>query len=82
METARLLLRRFVPQDAAALSVYRSEPEVSRYQPWDSPLLREDAQQWAATFSAGGPRHRPRLGRLGQAQSPPGRTGAARGLTA
>jgi RimJ/RimL family protein N-acetyltransferase len=32
--TARLLLRRSVPEDAEAISAYRSDPQVHRYQGW------------------------------------------------
>jgi RimJ/RimL family protein N-acetyltransferase len=32
--TDRLRLRRSVPEDAAAISVYRTDPEVRRYQGW------------------------------------------------
>ena len=32
--TARLLLRRSRPEDAAGISTYRSDPEVGRYQGW------------------------------------------------
>jgi RimJ/RimL family protein N-acetyltransferase len=33
--TARLVLRRSVPEDAEGISVYRSLPEVRRYQGWE-----------------------------------------------
>ncbi len=33
--TERLLLRRSTPEDAAAISAYRSDPDVHRYQGWD-----------------------------------------------
>ena len=33
--TERLLLRRSRPEDAEAISVYRSDPDVHRYQGWD-----------------------------------------------
>ena len=33
--TERLLLRRSRPEDAEAISAYRSQPEVRRYQGWD-----------------------------------------------
>lgn len=33
--TERLLLRRSRPEDAAAISAYRSDPEVRRYQGWE-----------------------------------------------
>ncbi len=34
IETERLLLRRSLPKDAEAISAYRSDPEVHRYQGW------------------------------------------------
>lgn len=34
LQTERLRLRRSVPEDAAAISAYRSEPAVRRYQGW------------------------------------------------
>ena len=33
--TARLLLRRSLPEDATTISTYRSDPEVHRYQGWE-----------------------------------------------
>jgi len=36
IETSRLVLRRFSMDDLPALVVYRSEPQVSRYQSWDT----------------------------------------------
>ncbi|UIX31752.1 GNAT family N-acetyltransferase [Streptomyces sp. GQFP] len=56
METARLRLRRFTPADAPALAAYRSDPEVSRYQSWESPVPSAEAERLAATLSAGDPR--------------------------
>jgi RimJ/RimL family protein N-acetyltransferase len=37
IRTDRLVLRRFVPADAAMLSDYRSDPQVARYQSWPTP---------------------------------------------
>ena len=34
--TERLLLRRSVPEDAETIATYRSDPEVSRYQGWET----------------------------------------------
>ncbi|HEY3438562.1 MAG TPA: GNAT family protein [Actinotalea sp.] len=48
LRTARLVLRRFQEQDAATLAAYRSEPDVARYQGWDTPFTQEQA----ATFIA------------------------------
>jgi len=39
----RLVVRAFLLGDAAAFSAYRSDPEVARYQSWDTPLSIEDA---------------------------------------
>jgi RimJ/RimL family protein N-acetyltransferase len=36
LESPRLVLRRFTPEDVPALAAYRNEPEVSRYQSWES----------------------------------------------
>jgi RimJ/RimL family protein N-acetyltransferase len=36
-ETERLSLRRFRPDDAVAFAAYRSDPDVARYQGWDTP---------------------------------------------
>jgi aminoglycoside 6'-N-acetyltransferase len=36
IETPRLRVRRFRDDDAAALAGYRSDPEVARYQDWES----------------------------------------------
>jgi len=40
----RLVLRRFQPRDAEALAAYRSDPEVARYQAWDTCSLDEAAR--------------------------------------
>ncbi|MET7907400.1 GNAT family N-acetyltransferase [Streptomyces avermitilis] len=56
METVRLVLRKFTLGDAPALAAYRSDPEVSRYQSWESPVSTEEAERLAVTLSAGDPR--------------------------
>lgn len=45
LDTARLRLRSFVPQDAPRIAAYRSEPEVARYQSWTPPYTQEQAAQ-------------------------------------
>lgn len=45
-ETPRLILRAFRPEDAAAFSAYRSEPEVARFQGWSAPYSLEQAQEF------------------------------------
>ncbi|MEU2427440.1 GNAT family protein [Streptomyces sp. NPDC007851] len=56
METTRLVLRGFGPRDAPALAAYRSDPDVSRYQSWGSPVPLAEAERLAAGFAAGDPR--------------------------
>ena len=36
LETPRLIIRRFQDKDLAAFVDYRNDPEVARYQSWDS----------------------------------------------
>jgi RimJ/RimL family protein N-acetyltransferase len=47
LRTERLLLRRLVPSDAAAITAYRSLPEVARYQSWGA-CTSEDAERLIA----------------------------------
>ena len=47
LRTARLLLRRLIPADAAAIAAYRSRPDVARYQSWET-YTREDADRLVA----------------------------------
>jgi len=55
--TARLLLRRFLPQDAEPFAAYRSDPDVARYQGWSAPYPVADARQLIAEVSTmDGPR--------------------------
>ncbi len=44
LETSRLLLREFVPEDADALSLVLSDPETMRYYP--APLDRSEVEAW------------------------------------
>jgi RimJ/RimL family protein N-acetyltransferase len=48
IQTPRLLLRSFLPHDAAAFAVYRSDPEVAQYQSWDVPYSLADAERFVA----------------------------------
>lgn len=41
LETARLRLRRFIEADMPAFLAYRNDPEVARYQSWESMTERE-----------------------------------------
>jgi|1185.fasta_scaffold27677_2 RimJ/RimL family protein N-acetyltransferase len=48
--TERLRMRRSVPEDAEAISAYRSVPDVGRYQGWDrtdAPFLRHEFEAMA-----------------------------------
>ncbi|GAA1284287.1 GNAT family protein [Saccharothrix xinjiangensis] len=51
----RLVLRRFRPGDAEAFAAYRSDPEVARYQAWDTPLSLEQAAAAVARHAAADP---------------------------
>lgn len=53
--TDRLTIRRFEATDAAALAVYRSEPEVARYQTWDAPFPQEQAERFVAALATSDP---------------------------
>ncbi|MGS0687838.1 GNAT family N-acetyltransferase [Nakamurella sp. GG22] len=44
LTTPRLRLRPLTRGDAAALSAYRSDPAVARYQPWTVPFTVQDAE--------------------------------------
>lgn len=59
LETPRLTLRRFRPTDLAAFLAYRNDPEVARYQSWESITERPAAlfiaeQQSARPGTPGG----------------------------
>jgi aminoglycoside 6'-N-acetyltransferase len=51
LDTPRLTLRRFRPDDAAALSAYRSDPAVARYQGWSAPFSLEQAREWLRDYN-------------------------------
>ncbi|GAA2602207.1 GNAT family protein [Winogradskya consettensis] len=55
IETERLVLRRFREDDAAVLAAYRSEPEVARYQSWNSPYSLDKARYSVQTMVAADP---------------------------
>jgi len=48
LRTIRLLLRPFVPSDATTFALYRSDPEVARYQGWEAPFSVPQAQAFIA----------------------------------
>ncbi|GAB2566519.1 N-acetyltransferase [Paractinoplanes abujensis] len=53
--TERLILRRFRKDDAPVLAAYRSDPDVARYQSWDSPFSLLRAETAVANFIASDP---------------------------
>lgn len=53
--TERLLLRRFRDADVETLAVYRSDPEVARYQSWDAPFPLDRARAAVQGFQEGDP---------------------------
>jgi RimJ/RimL family protein N-acetyltransferase len=55
IRSERLILRRFETGDAAALAVYRSDPDVARYQSWDAPFALAEAGSLIAELAAGDP---------------------------
>jgi RimJ/RimL family protein N-acetyltransferase len=55
LQTQRLVVRRFRADDAAAFASYRSDPEIARYQSWDTPLSDEAAAALVDTFAAADP---------------------------
>jgi RimJ/RimL family protein N-acetyltransferase len=48
IETERLSLRPFQAEDLAAFAAYRREPEVARYQSWDTAYSLADAERFLA----------------------------------
>ncbi|MEY9949100.1 GNAT family N-acetyltransferase [Kitasatospora sp. GAS1066B] len=56
LSTPRLDLRRFRPEDSAALAAYRSDPAVARYQGWSAPVSPAQAAELVRDFAAGDPR--------------------------
>jgi RimJ/RimL family protein N-acetyltransferase len=55
LETARLRLRRFGPEDAPVFAAYRSDPAVARYQSWTAPVPPESAAALVRKFAGGDP---------------------------
>jgi RimJ/RimL family protein N-acetyltransferase len=51
LETPRLTIRAFRPEDAPRLSQYRSDPQIARYQAWEAPYTLEQAIERIATYT-------------------------------
>jgi RimJ/RimL family protein N-acetyltransferase len=49
--TARLSLRPFQVDDLEAFVAYRSDPEVARYQSWDSTYSMADAESFLSSIT-------------------------------
>ena len=49
LETERLLLRKITPADEADVFAYGSDPEVSKYMPWEPHQSLEDTRAYLAT---------------------------------
>jgi RimJ/RimL family protein N-acetyltransferase len=55
LETPRLHIRRFRPNDLDAFQAYRSDPEVARYQSWDAPFPRDEVVAFLAEMERSHP---------------------------
>jgi RimJ/RimL family protein N-acetyltransferase len=55
IETERLVLRRFRPDDALIFVAYRSEPSVARYQSWDERYTLADAERFIGSLAGAHP---------------------------
>jgi len=53
--TERLILRRFRAADAPVFAGYRSDPDVARYQPWETPYPLELAESAVRAYMSGDP---------------------------
>jgi RimJ/RimL family protein N-acetyltransferase len=52
IETARLVLRRFRPEDRATFLAYRRHPDVARYQSWDTDYSDDAADSFFAEMTS------------------------------
>ncbi|MEA2550644.1 MAG: hypothetical protein QOE25_413 [Actinomycetota bacterium] len=55
LRTPRLVLRRFRPSDAPAFQEYRADPDVARYQSWDTTYSPEDADTFMRSVAQASP---------------------------
>lgn len=56
LSTHRLALRRFRDSDTATLATYRSDPDIARYQSWESPVSIESAASLIREVAEADPR--------------------------
>jgi RimJ/RimL family protein N-acetyltransferase len=52
LETPRLILRSFTEHDIKPFMLYRSDPQVARYQGWEAPFSWEQATQFVSEMIA------------------------------
>lgn len=50
--TDRLMMRRFSIDDVESFAAYRSDPEVARYQSWDTPFTHAQARDFIEDLAA------------------------------
>ena len=55
LTSSRLILRPFEASDAQPFARYRSDPEVARYQSWDTPYTLAQAERFVAEMRASTP---------------------------
>ena len=55
LRTAHLTIRRLRASDAPALAAYRSDPDVARYQGWDTPVTLADAERFVEEVAGAQP---------------------------
>jgi aminoglycoside 6'-N-acetyltransferase len=55
LTTERLVLRPFTAADAPAFAAYRSDPDVARYQGWDTPFPLAQAEEFVREVGAADP---------------------------
>lgn len=52
LRTARLIVRRFALDDLDAFHAYRDDPEVARWQGWEIPFARAEAERLVTEFAS------------------------------
>jgi len=55
LRSKRLLVRRVRDEDAESLAAYRSDPEVARYQGWETPMSLDQARRFVREMADGNP---------------------------
>jgi aminoglycoside 6'-N-acetyltransferase len=56
LSSRRLVLRPFRPGDVAAFAAYRSDPDVARFQSWETPVSEDAAARLIGEFAGDDPR--------------------------